>query len=153
LTNRWWQLSACMIAMIAIANLQYTWTLFTVPLSTGLNAKLSDIQLAFTLFIVTQSWLVPVEGFLVDRLGARLVIVAGGLLVGLSWVGAGLGQSLRALYAWYVLFSGWGAARLLEGTGSWLPVLWAAFACNLLAAILAILYLKPMVARITARHA
>jgi OFA family oxalate/formate antiporter-like MFS transporter len=51
------------------------------------------------------------------------------------------------------IFSGWGAARLLEGTGSWLPVLWAAFACNLLAAILAILYLKPMVARITARHA
>ena len=101
--NRWWQLSACMIAMIAIANLQYTWTLFTVPLSMGLNAKLSDIQLAFTLFIVTQSWLVPVEGFLVDRLGARIVVAAGGLLVGLSWVGAGLGQSLRALYAWYVL--------------------------------------------------
>lgn len=103
LTNRWWQLSACMIAMVAIANLQYTWTLFTVPLSIGLNAKLSNIQLAFTLFIVTQSWLVPVEGFLVDRLGARIVIAAGGLLVGLSWVGTGLAQSLRPLYAWYVL--------------------------------------------------
>jgi OFA family oxalate/formate antiporter-like MFS transporter len=103
LTNRWWQLSACMIAMVAIANLQYTWTLFTVPLSTGLHTKLSDVQLAFTLFIVTQSWLVPVEGFLVDRLGARIVIAAGGLLVGLSWVGAGLAQSLRALYTWYVL--------------------------------------------------
>jgi OFA family oxalate/formate antiporter-like MFS transporter len=51
------------------------------------------------------------------------------------------------------IFSGWGAARLLEVTGSWLPVLWAAVACNLLAAILALLYLKPMVARITARHA
>jgi MFS transporter, OFA family, oxalate/formate antiporter len=101
--NRWWQLSACMTAMVAIANLQYTWTLFTVPLSTGLHAKLSDIQLAFTLFIVTQSWLVPVEGFLVDRLGARLVIAVGGLLVGLGWVGAGLGQSLRALYACYLL--------------------------------------------------
>lgn len=75
--NRWWQLSACMIAMVVIANLQYTWTLFTVPLSTGLHAKLSDIQLAFTLFIMTQSWLVPVEGFLVDRLGARIVIAAG----------------------------------------------------------------------------
>ncbi len=101
--NRWWQLTACMIAMVAIANLQYTWTLFTVPLSTGLRAKLSEIQLAFTLFIVTQSWLVPVEGFLVDRLGARIVIAVGGVLVGLSWVGVGLAQSLRALYAWYVL--------------------------------------------------
>lgn len=101
--NRWWQLSACMIAMVAIANLQYTWTLFTVPLSAGLNAKLSDVQLAFTLFIMTQSWLVPVEGFLVDRLGARIVVAVGGLLVGLSWVGSGLAQSLRALYTWYVL--------------------------------------------------
>lgn len=101
--NRWWQLLACMVAMVAIANLQYTWTLFTVPLSTGLHAKLSDVQLAFTLFIMAQSWLVPIEGYLVDRLGARIVVAVGGLLVGLSWVGSGLAQSLRALYAWYVL--------------------------------------------------
>jgi len=75
----------------------------TVPLSAGLRAKLSEVQLAFTLFIMTQSWLVPVEGFLVDRLGARIVVAVGGLLVGLSWVGSGLAQSLRALYTWYVL--------------------------------------------------
>ncbi len=53
-----------MIAMVAIANLHYTWTLFTIPLSKGLNAKLSDVQLTFTLFIMTQSWLVPIEGYL-----------------------------------------------------------------------------------------
>jgi MFS family permease len=85
LINRWWQLLACMIAMVAIANLQYTWTLFTVPLSAGLRAKLSEVQLAFTLFILTQSWLVPAEGYLVDRLGARIVVAVGGLLAGLSW--------------------------------------------------------------------
>ncbi len=89
--------------MVAIANLQYTWTLFTIPLSKGLNAKLSDVQLTFTLFIMTQSWLVPIEGYLVDRFGARVVVAVGGLLVGLSWVGSGLAQSLSALYACYVL--------------------------------------------------
>jgi OFA family oxalate/formate antiporter-like MFS transporter len=102
-TNRWWQLVACMVAMTASANLQYTWTLFTIPLSRGLNAKLSDIQIAFTLFVLTQSWLVPFEGYLVDRLGARIVVTTGGLLVGLSWIGSGLAQSLPALYAWYLL--------------------------------------------------
>lgn len=101
--SRWWQLSACMVAMIGIANLQYTWTLFSVPLATGLRAKLSDVQLAFTLFILAQSWLVPIEGYLVDRLGARVVVAVGGLLVGLSWVGSGLAQSLNALYSCYVL--------------------------------------------------
>lgn len=59
LINRWWQLLACMIAMVAIANLQYTWTLFTVPLSAGLRAKLSEVQLAFTLFILTQAGWYP----------------------------------------------------------------------------------------------
>lgn len=102
-TNRWWQLVACIIAMTASANLQYTWTLFTIPLSRGLNAKLSDVQIAFTLFVLAQSWLVPFEGYLVDRLGARIIVTAGGLLVGLSWVGSGLAQSLPALYAWYLL--------------------------------------------------
>jgi OFA family oxalate/formate antiporter-like MFS transporter len=89
--------------MMAIANLQYTWTLFTIPLSQGLHAKLSDVQLAFTLFILTQSWLVPIEGYLVDRLGAPIVVFVGGLLVGLSWVGSGLAGSLPALYVCYIL--------------------------------------------------
>ena len=92
-----------MIAMTAIASLQYTWTLFSLPLSEGLQATLSDVQLAFTLFILTQSWLVPFEGYLVDRLGAPIIVFAGGLLVGLGWVGSGMAGSLPALYIWYVL--------------------------------------------------
>jgi OFA family oxalate/formate antiporter-like MFS transporter len=92
-----------MIAMVAIANLQYTWTLFTIPLSRGLQAKLSDVQLAFTLFILAQSWLVPILGYLVDRFGARIVVGVGGVLVGLSWVGTGMAQSISALYFWYVI--------------------------------------------------
>jgi len=92
-----------MIAMVAIANLQYTWTLFTIPLSRGLKAKLSDVQIAFTLFIVAQSWLVPILGYLVDRFGARIVVGVGGVLVGLSWVGTGMAQSISALYFWYLI--------------------------------------------------
>jgi OFA family oxalate/formate antiporter-like MFS transporter len=92
-----------MVAMSAIASLQYTWTLFTLPLAEGLKARLSEIQLAFTLFILTQSWLVPFEGYLVDRLGAPRIVSAGGLLVGLSWVGSGLADSLPALYGCYIL--------------------------------------------------
>jgi OFA family oxalate/formate antiporter-like MFS transporter len=101
--NRWWQLAACMLAMVAIASPQYTWTLFTVPLSQGLQVKLSDVQVAFTLFILTQSWLVPGLGYVVDRLGATLVVGLGGLLVAMSWIGSGLAYSLHALYGWYLL--------------------------------------------------
>jgi OFA family oxalate/formate antiporter-like MFS transporter len=103
IVNRWWQLLACIVAMMAIANLQYAWTLFTLPLTKHLNATLSAVQIAFTLFILTETWLVPFEGYLVDRLGANRVVTAGGLLVGISWVGTGWADSLSGLYFFYAL--------------------------------------------------
>ena len=69
--HRGWRLFACVIGMMAIANLQYAWTLFTIPLTKSLNAKLSAVQIAFTLFILTETWLVPFEGYLIDKFSAR----------------------------------------------------------------------------------
>ena len=79
--NRWVQLIAGIIAMMAIANLQYAWTLFTKPLTTSLHATLAAVQVAFAAFILCETWLVPFEGYLIDRLRPRLVIGIGGLLV------------------------------------------------------------------------
>src|SRR5262249_27276154 len=101
--RRWRQLIACIVAMMAIANLQYAWTLFTIPLTQSLHATLSAVQLAFTFFILTETWLVPFEGWLVDRIGARAVVSVGGLLVGISWIGAALVDSLRGLYLFYAI--------------------------------------------------
>lgn len=101
--HRWGQLVACIIAMMAIANLQYAWTLFTIPLTQSLGVKLSVVQIAFTIFVLAETWLVPFEGYIIDRLGARLMVTAGGLLVGVSWIGSGLANSVTALYIWYAL--------------------------------------------------
>lgn len=101
--NRWLQLTAAIVAMMAIANLQYAWTLFTIPLADALKAKLSAVQLAFTLFVLAETWLVPVEGYFIDRFGARVIVMLGGVLVGLGWIGSGLGHSLASLYFWYTI--------------------------------------------------
>jgi OFA family oxalate/formate antiporter-like MFS transporter len=101
--SRWLQLTACVIAMMAIANLQYAWTLFTIPLTESLKATLSAVQLAFTFFILAETWLVPVEGYLIDKLGARIVVTVGGVLVGAGWIGSGFAQSLAGLYVWYTV--------------------------------------------------
>ncbi len=101
--NRWMQLAACVVAMAAIANLQYAWTLFTIPLTESLKATLSAVQLTFTIFILAETWLVPVEGYLIDKLGPRSVVTVGGVLVGLGWIGSGFAQTLGGLYFWYVL--------------------------------------------------
>lgn len=45
------------------------------------------------------------------------------------------------------IFAGWGAARLQEMTGSWIPIFWVAVVCDLIAAGLALLWLKPLALR------
>jgi OFA family oxalate/formate antiporter-like MFS transporter len=101
--------------MIMIANLQYAWTLFVQPLQTGTGWKLSDIQFAFTLFILFQTWVQPLDGWLIDRLGPRGFISAAGLLCGLGWAGLGYAASLPVLYALYCA-AGIGAAFVYSGS-------------------------------------
>jgi OFA family oxalate/formate antiporter-like MFS transporter len=114
INNRWFQLVASLIAMIMIANLQYAWTLFVNPLQTGTGWRLSDIQVAFTLFILCQTWVQPLDGWLIDRLGPRGFITAAGVLCGLGWAGMGYATSLPMLYALYCL-AGIGAAFVYSG--------------------------------------
>jgi MFS transporter, OFA family, oxalate/formate antiporter len=114
LNNRWFQLGASLIAMIMIANLQYSWTLFVPPLQKGTGWKLSDIQFAFTLFILFQTWVQPLDGWLIDRLGPRWFITAAGVLCGLGWAGMGYADSLPMLYVLYCV-AGTGAAFVYSG--------------------------------------
>jgi OFA family oxalate/formate antiporter-like MFS transporter len=113
--NRWFQLVASLVAMIMIANLQYAWTLFVQPLQAGTGWRLSDIQFAFTLFILFQTWVQPLDGWLIDRLGPRGFISAAGLLCGLGWAGMGYATSLPMLYALYCA-AGMGAAFVYSGS-------------------------------------
>ena len=115
INNRWFQLCASLIAMIMIANLQYAWTLFVTPLQSSTGWQLTDIQLAFTLFIFFQTWVQPIDGFLIDRLGPRGFITVAGLLCGLGWAGMGFATSLPMLYTLYCL-AGIGAAFVYSGS-------------------------------------
>ena len=122
--NRWIQMVACIIAMMAIANLQYAWTLFTKPLTTNLHATLAAVQVAFAAFIFAETWLVPFEGYLIDLLGPRLVIGLGGVLVGAGWVGSGYATTVMGVIIWYAI-GGVGAGAVYGGcTGNvlkWFP--------------------------------
>ena len=115
MNNRWFQLCASLVAMIMIANLQYAWTLFVKPLQAGTAWKLSDIQFAFTLFVLFQTWIQPLDGWLIDRLGPRGFIGAAGLLCGLGWAGMGYATTLPMLYGLYCV-AGIGAAFVYSGS-------------------------------------
>src|SRR5438093_12951543 len=83
---RWVQLAVGVVAMVATANLQYGWTLFVKPIATKFAWSEAPIQVSFTIFIVTQTWLTPFEAWFVDRFGPKWVVALGGILVGLSSV-------------------------------------------------------------------
>jgi OFA family oxalate/formate antiporter-like MFS transporter len=95
---RWMQLVMGIICMAMIANLQYGWTLFVNPLSEAHGWSKAAIQVAFTIFILTETWLVPVEGWAVDKFGPRPVVLFGGLLCALGWVMNSFASSLTLLY-------------------------------------------------------
>jgi OFA family oxalate/formate antiporter-like MFS transporter len=113
--NRWVQLIAGIFAMMAVANLQYAWTVFTKPIQAHMHATLVDVQWTITLFIALETWLVPFEGYLVDRIGPRFMLGAGAFAVGFGWIGSGQAETLRALYFWYGL-AGVGAGMVYGGT-------------------------------------
>ena len=82
-TYRWTQLAIGVAAMVMIANYQYGWTFFVPDIQKAFGWKQSDIQVAFTLFVLFETWLVPIEGWFVDQYGPRAVIAVGGVLCGL----------------------------------------------------------------------
>jgi len=96
---RWLQLAMGVVCMAMIANLQYGWTLFVDPIDAKFHWGRAAIQLAFTLFVVTETWLVPIEAWFVDRYGPRAVVMFGGIMIGIAWVMNSHADSLLLLYS------------------------------------------------------
>jgi OFA family oxalate/formate antiporter-like MFS transporter len=96
--TRWGQLIFGIICMVMIANLQYGWTLFVGPIDQKYHWGRAAIQVAFTIFVLTETWLVPIEGYLIDKFGPRVMISGSGVLVAIAWVINSVADSLPLLY-------------------------------------------------------
>jgi MFS family permease len=96
--TRWGQLIFGIICMVMIANLQYGWTLFVNPIDQKFHWGRAAIQVAFTIFVLTETWLVPFEGYLIDKFGPKIMISGSGVLVAIAWVVNSMADSLFLLY-------------------------------------------------------
>jgi OFA family oxalate/formate antiporter-like MFS transporter len=114
-TNRWLQLLLGLVCMMAVSSPQYVWTLFTKPIMALYGVSLSEVQVTFSLLIVLQTFLSPFQGYLVDKFGPRLLLSAGAILTGLSWILAARASSLPVLYLTYGLFGGIGTGIIYVG--------------------------------------
>src|ERR1700742_830081 len=114
-STRWVQLMLGLIAMMAISSPQYVWTLFTKPFQDALGVNLPALQITFTIVIVLQTFFSPVQCYLVDRSGPRLLIAIGCLLSGLGWIASAYAGSLIGLYLTYGLLCGIGTGVVYVG--------------------------------------
>src|SRR4249919_2660799 len=95
---RWGQLIFGIVCMVMIANLQYGWTLFVNPIDQKYHWGRAAIQVAFTIFVLTETWLVPFEGYLIDKFGPRVMVCGSGVLVAVAWIINSVADSLFLLY-------------------------------------------------------
>jgi MFS transporter, OFA family, oxalate/formate antiporter len=82
---RWLQLTIGVICMVMIANYQYGWTFFVPEIEKKFGWSRAEIQIAFTLFVLFETWLVPIEGWFVDKYGPKIVIFISGILCAMGW--------------------------------------------------------------------
>ena len=113
--TRWRQLVLGIICMVTIANLQYGWTLFINPIDQKYHWGRAAIQVAFTIYIVTESWVVPFAGYLIDRFGPRIMVCGSGALIATAWVINSVADSLTLLYIAAVI-AGLGAGPIFGAT-------------------------------------
>jgi MFS transporter, OFA family, oxalate/formate antiporter len=112
---RWVQLLLGFIVMMTISSPQYVWTLFVPSFQKTTGSILSQVQWTITILIVLQTWLSPLQGYLVDRLGPKALIGAGALMSGAGWIASAYIADLRGLYATYGLLCGVGTGIVYIG--------------------------------------
>ena len=113
--QRWWHLVFGLVAMMSISSSQYAWALFVKPLQASLGSSLAAVQVTFSILIVLQTWLSPLQGFLIQKFGPRLLISAGAILTGGSWVVAASVHDLTGLYLSYGVMGGLGTGIIYVG--------------------------------------
>ena len=80
--QRWGMLAGGVVVMILLSNYQYCFTLFTPGMKEQFSGvPYADIALIFSIFVLFETWPVPLAGALIDRFGIRQLMLIGSALV------------------------------------------------------------------------
>ena len=97
--TRWIQIIVGVVCMVATANIQYAWTLFVPEIQSTYGWDRASIQIAFTIFVLVQTWLTPIEGYFIDKYGPKVMVAIGAVCIGFAWI---LNSQATTLMGFYV---------------------------------------------------
>ena len=113
--NRWVQVVAGAVGMMAIGAVVFVWPLLRSGTGRGLAESLAATQNAFAFFIIVETTFVPLEAWLGDRFPRWLLVGLGVVLVVLGALAGGAAESVRAQVGCSAL-GGAGAGLVYGGT-------------------------------------
>lgn len=108
----WIVLAAFLCNIITFGCGFYAFSLFVTPLQQQLGWSRGDVMAGFTIFFLTMGLTSPQAGRLVDRYGARIVMVVGAMVAGIGFV---VLSFMGALWQYYVGYAIVGLG--MAGTG------------------------------------
>ena len=114
----WWLVIITgLVMVIATVPLFHAMAVWAVALELHFGWTRAQLGLALTLTRVESGLIGPLEGYLVDRVGTRRMVLIGLLVLGGAWIFFSRVENLWMFYAAYVLMA------VGQGLGSWIPLM------------------------------
>lgn len=124
LSKKWLVMVGVILVQISIGAI-YTWSLFNEPLMEKFGWEKQDVVLTFSITIAVFAFSTIFAGKLQDRIGARWVATAGGVLLGLGLILASTADTIWELYLFYGVIGGIGVGTAyvcpLATSVKWFP--------------------------------
>jgi MFS family permease len=105
--GRWLLIPLGMMMMLCLGSV-YSWSIFRTPLEAELAISATASLLPYTFVLMFYSAMVSVGGFLIPRLGPRLVTAAGGVLGGIGYLLSSVADHVGVLVLTYGIIAGSG---------------------------------------------
>ena len=103
--------------VIATVPLFHAMAVWAVALELHFGWTRAQLGLALTLTRVESGLIGPLEGYLVDRVGTRWMVLIGLVILGGAWIFFSRAENLWMFYAAYILMA------VGQGLGSWIPLM------------------------------
>ena len=122
--GRWLLIPLGIIIQLCLGT-AYSWSIFSKPIAKSLDVNTLTGNLPFTILLVTFSIVMPITGFYIERFGARQVIAAGAIVMGMGYTLSGFVKSIPLLIITYGIIAGAGIGMVygapLSVMAKWFP--------------------------------